>query len=158
MLTAQRLREVLHYCPDTGNFTWIMSTRKGWVGKVAGSPASGGYIQTLVDCHPYRNARLAFLWMTGQWPKQEVDHIDGNRTNNSWNNLRDVSRSVGCRNRATDKAVSGIAGVSPYKDRWVMQLTRDDGARMNEYFTDFFEACCRRKSLELKHGYTGRPY
>ena len=153
MLTSERLREVLHYDPESGIFTWIKSSRPGWVGKVAGSIASGGYLQILVDKHPYRSHILAWLYMTGKWPELEVDHKNRIRTDNSWDNLRQATDSEQCRNRNSTPGKSGVRGVSPYRGRWKVQTTLRSGVRTQDYFADLFSAVAHRKSQELKEGY-----
>lgn len=93
-LTAERLRQVLHYEPGTGAFTWLISP----VGSVAiGSPAGvnngRGYIRIRIDGGRYMASKLAWLYVTGEWPKYEIDHRDRNRSNNAWSNLRAATRS-----------------------------------------------------------------
>lgn len=58
--------------------------------------------------------RLAWLYMTGEWPRQEIDHIDGDRANNKWLNLRDVDHATNMQNRrvAQSNNVGGFLGVS----------------------------------------------
>ena len=90
MLTYERLRELLHYDPETGAFTWIKSTyRKGQPGTPAGCLSKRlGYILIGIDKRLYYAHRLAFLWMTKQWPEKEVDHINLDKADNRWANLR----------------------------------------------------------------------
>jgi hypothetical protein len=76
-LTAARLRERLHYDPKTGVFTRRWS-RKGFkAGSVSGGKLSDGHIGVTVDGRQYYAHRLAWLWMTGEWPDPETDHKDG---------------------------------------------------------------------------------
>ena len=81
-LTAERLREVLHYNPETGVFTRL-KTEKNWrSGDIAGG-FRAGYIQIRVDGAKYSAHRLAWLYAYGVNPIDEIDHIDGNKSNNS---------------------------------------------------------------------------
>jgi hypothetical protein len=73
MLTVTRLREVLHYDPITGIFTWLVSL-SNHVGKVAGSLDGTGRVRIRVDGREYGAHRLAWLYMTGNWPVNEIDH------------------------------------------------------------------------------------
>ena len=140
-LTADQLRAVLDYNPRTGVFTWRrrMPTRqydKTWntryAGTIAGTPTvPRGYVQILVDRRLYLAHRLAHLWITGEWPKHEVDHRDGDPTNNRWNNLRVATSSQNKMNgvRRSDNT-SGYRGVwfDKRRELWVAEI-RGDGIR-----------------------------
>lgn len=94
---VERMKELLSYDPETGLFRWKV-TRGGprKAGDIAGTSAS--YIHLTFDGKTYYAHRLAWLYMTGEWPKGEIDHIDGDKKNNRFANLRDVSRSVNVQN------------------------------------------------------------
>jgi len=108
MLTADRIRELLRYDPATGVFTWKVERRRGpnnsYVfakpGEAPGSYNAKGYWQIGVDGRNYGAHRLAFLYMTGEWPKDQVDHRDGDKANNRWANLRDATPSQNMSNRS----------------------------------------------------------
>ncbi len=121
MLTAERLRSVLSYDQESGLFTWLVATsRRIRVGAQAGSVSKrDGYIELRIDGELYKAHRLAFLYMNGEWPKEDVDHIDGRRANNRWVNLRDVSRRVNQQNRHRAQAnnSNGMLGVTRDKRR-----------------------------------------
>lgn len=107
MLTQARLQEVLDYCPETGVFIW-RKRKSAKVGSV-----SNGRLRICVDWKIYRAHRLAWLYTYGEWPKFDVDHIDGNPLNNAIRNLRDVPRSVNMENqrRARSDSKVGLLGV-----------------------------------------------
>lgn len=113
-LTADRLRELLHYDPETGVFTWLVHRQRHRAGDVAGSKHSMGYIEMGVCGASYLAHRLAWLYMTGSWPAGDVDHKNGQRSDNRFDNLRDVTKSVNLQNRqgATANNKSGLLGVS----------------------------------------------
>ena len=90
-ITADELRSILHYDPLTGVFTRIKPTRKCRVGSVAGSLSSHGYISIWVLKRHYSAHRLAWLYTYGTWPKDQIDHINRNRSDNRICNLRDVT-------------------------------------------------------------------
>lgn len=115
MLTQEELKRILHYDPGTGAFTWLItpSTRK-YKGDKAGTPHEG-YNRIYYKRHPYYAHRLAFLYMTGKLPIADVDHINGDRGDDSWINLREATRSLNASNRksAYKNSESGLLGVSP---------------------------------------------
>lgn len=113
MISRKRLRSVLSYDPETGEFVWLKKiSKKVVVGKVAGGVNVGGYIVIGIDGQPTYAHRLAWLYMTGKWPKQ-LDHADGDRQNNRFSNLREANHAENIMNAklfATN--VSGFKGVS----------------------------------------------
>lgn len=124
-LTAEQLQGVLHYEPSTGNFTW-KTTIKGAMnaGDIAGH-CTRGYVVIGVKGRLYRAHRLAWLYMTGEWPSGHVDHINGNPSDNRWENLRDVSRHVNLQNRhRSDRdSRSGLLGAHEHGPGvWVSEI------------------------------------
>lgn len=102
-ITYARLREVLRYDPDTGEFCWAktLSSRR-LIGQKAGClDKSTGYIRIRVDDKLYHAHRLAFKYMTGRWPVPQCDHIDLNKSNNKWVNLREATASQNLHNIKT---------------------------------------------------------
>lgn len=113
-LTAQRLRELLHYDPKSGSFTWVQRTsHRIKIGSPAGSVNSWGRIQVGVLGHIYYAHRLAWFYSHGEWPRQVIDHIDGNPLNNQLANLRDVSPTTNAQNVhiAGANSKSGLLGA-----------------------------------------------
>ncbi|HEY1881354.1 MAG TPA: HNH endonuclease [Caulobacteraceae bacterium] len=113
-LTAEAVRRLFIYDPYSG--LWQYRERgphrpRGWFAG-AKEPKSG-YLRVQVGLRKYLVARLAWLWMTGHWPKDDIDHIDLDRTNNRWANLREATRSqnvVNSGRRTTNR--SGFKGVT----------------------------------------------
>jgi hypothetical protein len=129
-LIAARLRSLLDYDPDTGIFTWKFRTsNRIKVGDVAGYVNEEGYVQIGVDGKLYLAQRLAWLYVTGDWPMHDVDHWDTNPTNNAWKNLRDVPNAINAQNRRTPgtRNKSGYLGVSwsHRRQKWIAQVTID---------------------------------
>jgi hypothetical protein len=115
-LTAQRLRELLDYDPETGVFTNKVRRRGGVkaVGEPAGTlDSSTGYLKVGLHARRYLLHRLAWLYVYGEWPKGEVDHINGVRSDNRISNLRAVTKAVNTQNlrNATSTSTSGLLGV-----------------------------------------------
>lgn len=124
-ITVDYLKKVLSYNPETGIFTWISrTTRADLLGKPAGSHHSSGYILIAIHNKKRLAHRLAWFYMTGVLPTNHIDHIDGNRANNSFKNLRDVSRSKNLHNvaKAKKNSKSKLLGVSAHQGKWRMQI------------------------------------
>lgn len=121
-LTAARLQEMLRYEPTTGVLTWIrpLNSRVAKPGDVAGTVLKTGYVYVGVHGRKYMAHRLACLWMTGEWPTAEIDHVNGEKADNRWSNLRDVTRTVNNQNilRAKGQSASGLLGVKKHGTRW----------------------------------------
>lgn len=113
MLTAERVRELMDYDPQTGEFTWKVTSGKARKGAKAGSVGVWGYLLICLRGRPWPAHRLAWLHVHGEWPKGQIDHINGVRTDNRLANLRDVSQSVNMQNqrKATKRSSTGILGV-----------------------------------------------
>jgi hypothetical protein len=120
ILTVERLKELLDYDPETGTFTRRISVSQNTkAGDVAGSINGEGYAQISIDYRRYKMHRLAWLFMTGTHPVQEVDHINGNRADNRWSNLREVTREQNLQNqrKAESDSSTGFLGVKPCPGR-----------------------------------------
>ncbi|UYE95850.1 hypothetical protein KNLIENLN_00037 [Sinorhizobium phage NV1.1.1] len=111
-LTQQRLKELLHYDPETGKFTRLVA-RRGIAkeGAVAGSLHSKGYIRITIGDNEYLAHRLAFLYMTGNWPEFQVDHKDLDKVNNAWDNIRESTSTQNNANKA-GRGQTGFKGVT----------------------------------------------
>lgn len=133
-VTQERLRELLSYNAETGVFTWLRRSENSRLDKIfnarfsgakAGSPNSNGYLLIGIKGRLYPAHRLAWLWVHGTMPADQIDHIDGNRANNALANLREATNSQNQRNRgSTKRNTSGFKGVSWRKgeERWYAQI------------------------------------
>jgi hypothetical protein len=110
MLTAHRLRKLLSYDPTTGIFCWRLHRRHLKVGNIAGTRTREGYRVIGVDRKLYTASRLAWLYMTGKWPKFQIDYINRDRSDTRWANLREVTPA---QKRANSRTTSklGTKGV-----------------------------------------------
>ena len=114
-LTQEELKKRLYYDPGTGVFTWISAFQSQLIGKVAGGNHLG-YIRIKIVHKMYLAHRLAFLFMTGLWPEDQVDHINHIRSDNRWRNLRECTRTQNMRNQRTYKNnKSGFKGVTRHE-------------------------------------------
>ena len=123
-LTQEYLKSILHYNPETGIWTWISARPKIRIGDIAGGIVHG-YLSIKINGKKYFAHRLAWLYMTGEWPTEEIDHMDLNRKNCKWNNLREASRTQNFANqRKYSNNKSGIKGVCWDKsaNKWLAQI------------------------------------
>ncbi len=112
-LTQERLKQLFRYDPETGLFTRLVSTNnRVKVGDVAGNSRADGYIKIRVDFDMHYAHRLAWLYMTGEWPAMKIDHVNGDKSDNRWSNLRDVSTTVNSQN------VEPRDGAIPRGGKW----------------------------------------
>jgi hypothetical protein len=143
MITQAELKELLHYDPETGIFRWRVSTAprvKPW--DVAGSP-SHGYILIMAKGVRSPAHRIAWFYMTGEWPKHQIDHIDGVRSNNVWSNLRSATLKQNLENLSLAKNnTSGFRGVSWDKKekKWRAYITHNKKRIHLGYFNTAEEA------------------
>ena len=138
-LTVERLRQIAHYDPETGIFTRIGRTaRKGRIGARMGTFAHGKYRRIAIDGALHYEHRLAWLYMTGEWPKGRLDHRDMDPSNNTWSNLREATHDQNLANTGPSKNnTSGFKGVHFYKkyQKYAAEIT----AYGKNYFLGYFE-------------------
>jgi hypothetical protein len=149
ILTQESLKELLHYSPESGVFTWLQAAS---VGTKPGSEAGGidgKYLRIGISGKRYRAHRLAFLYMSGEMPP-EVDHINHIGNDNRWDNLRPVHHLQNGRNQSKRKNnKSGFNGVSwcSGKGLWSAQI----GINKKTIHLGFFKQkedaiACRKKA------------
>ena len=138
MLTHARLREILHYDPGTGIFTWrVRTSNRIKIGDAAGGVIGNGYFMIGVDGVRYYGHRLAWFWMKGEWPDPECDHEDTDPLNNKWSNLRESTSSQNKRNsNRSSRNTSGFKGVSWDKRAARWRATIQDGKSIHLGFFD----------------------
>jgi len=125
------LMERLHYDPETGDFTWLKSVAlRIKPGDAAGYLDKRGYHKIKLNNSGYRAHRLAWLYMTGEWPDGEIDHINNIPSDNRWCNLRCAThRQNSCNTKLRVNNKTGYKGVS-FNSRlrkYVAQLRRPSG-------------------------------
>jgi hypothetical protein len=155
MLTIEQLKELLEYNPDTGLFTWIklIGTSNRKVGGVAGTKRDG-YIRITIKGKIYSAHRLAYLYTTGNFPENQIDHINHIRHDNRWINLRDATNSQNGANKVKHKNnTSGYKGVywdKRYK-KWRAKIQYMEKSIHIGYYTTPQEAAeaYKKKAIEL---------
>jgi len=123
-----KLHKLLHYDPDTGEFFWKVSGNGKNVGDRAGSLHHTGYIIIMVNGRNFGAHELAMAYVRGEWPKPTIDHINVNKADNRWENLREATRSQQKMNGSLYKNnTSGNKGVHwyPKKNRWTAYISKD---------------------------------
>lgn len=119
------LQTLLCYNSETGELRWSSQTAKNIRGKVAGSISDRGYLYVKVSGKSCRAHRLAFAIHHGCFPKGDIDHINGIKTDNRICNLRDVSKSVNKQNQLKPRADNrlGIMGVACERDKYRAKIS-----------------------------------
>lgn len=168
-LTQEYLKSVLHYDPVTGVFTWKVRTKETapfqkqihcWNGRfanvTAGSKTTLGYIGiTLLSVHQKAH-RLAWLYVYGELPKSDIDHINGNRADNRIANLRAVSRRQNTQNaKIKSNNTSGYNGVSwrRRERKWYAKISSNGKEVFLGCFGDLQDAIAARRAANIQHGY-----
>lgn len=157
MLTQGRLLELVVYDPDTGVFTRrVRSSSRALAGDVAGSMAKNGYRYVYVDGVRYSEHRLAVLYMTGEWPLEQVDHRRPGkefRSDNRWEQLRPATPRQNRHNqKLSSRNKSGYKGVwwDSRRQRWTAEIRVGETKRLLGRSVDFDRACALRQAAEVQ--------
>jgi len=184
-LTQEIVRELLDYNPETGILTWKQRGRhwftkdqywKRWNTRYAGKqaaksinrrPGDGYSIRKLqVLWKNYTAHKIIWLWMTGEFPKDQVDHIDRDGTNNKWSNLREADSFGNAKNRSKLRSnTSGVTGVNWHSssNRWHARVSVDGFRHTLGFFAedDLASAAKAVEDFRLNHGFAedhGKEY
>jgi hypothetical protein len=152
LLTADRVRDLFDYDPDTGVLTrkhFLNAKRKRVIGA-----DKAGYIMVSVGGRSYGAHRIIWLWVHGSFPKGQIDHIDGNPSNNRIANLRDVSRSENQKNtRLSQRNKFGVLGVCQMGRTFRATVRANGKDVLLGAFDSLEEAVAVRKAFEQDYGY-----
>ena len=158
ILTQERLKELLHYNPDTGIFIWIglnARARRIKIGDVAGCVLRNRIrIRTHGKAH-YAH-RLAWLYVNGEWPNGEIDHINHDPQDNRIDNLRVVNHQTNGKNQKFSISnTSGATGIYWYKrgKKWQASIRVNGGNIHLGYFVNYDDAVAVRKNAEISYGF-----
>lgn len=140
-VTVERLHEVLHYDPITGIFRWkATSSRRARAGKIAGSVGTYLYRRIVIDRGIYVAHHLAWLYMTGEWPKDEIDHRNLVKHDNRWENLREATPSQNKANvRSRRRGLKGVF-FNTITGRYRAEIRKDGVRKTIGYFCTEAEA------------------
>jgi len=164
------VRSLIDYDPETGVLTWRERPRemfcseriwKAWntrrAGKIAFTAVNAhGYHVGAIFRRNYLAHRVIWLIMTGDWPTDEIDHIDHNPNNNRWANLRAVTHQENCLNqRMRSTNTSGVSGVfyDATKGKWIAHIHADGRAKNLGPFSNIADAAEARSAAEKLYGY-----
>lgn len=126
MLTQERLRELLTYDKDTGIFRWRVNRRRVCAGDIAGYQNPRGYIYVVIDREWHRAHRLAWLYVYGKMPVDQIDHINMVKSDNRINNLRQATNGQNHANACVrSDSRSGFKGVQRRGARWLAYISKD---------------------------------
>jgi hypothetical protein len=159
-LSLHDLRAWLDYNPETGIFTW----KEKIANKVVPGAQAGGFVglnyrKIKINNHSYLEHRLAWFYHYGEWPIEELDHINGITHDNRISNLRQVDRKENCKNRAiASNNTSGTKGIRYRADhqRWVAFIKIDgENIHLGSYI-DKYSAVRARKMAEERYGFPDR--
>lgn len=151
VLTQERLKEVLHYNPSSGDFVRLEASRQNqrFIGTQAGSLNGKGYVFIRVDGKLYAAHRLAILYETGAWPPDDVDHENMTKNANDWGNLRPATNAQNQHNRGPRADSStGLKYIQWYKPYscYVVRMNIEGKKRHFGYFADLpsaIEVCAQ---------------
>lgn len=156
-MNQEYLKKLYYYDISTGLFIRKIDRRGGRkMGDISGLLRPDGYVRIVIDKKQYLLHRLAFLYMTGSFPDDEVDHINGVRGDNRWINLRCVSKAENRKNasaRLDNK--SGYPGIRWRKERskWAARIWSNGKLIELGHYQTFDEAMTVRKQAEKSYGY-----
>lgn len=155
MITADELRRLLNYDPKTGVFTnRTFRGLRALEGAEAGNITSNGYIDVTIRKRKYKAHRLAWLYVYGEWPENNIDHINRIKTDNRISNLRDVTQAENGRNKSTHKNnTSGVTGVDYHKGQWRARIRVNRKSLHLGYYATMADAVASRKRAEERYGY-----
>lgn len=154
MITAEKVRDLFHYDPSTGIFT--RKTDSWWGEKKVGCLSHGYLVIRVNNGKKYAAHRLAWLYVYGSFPEKDLDHINGDRSDNRIENLREASGSENSMNRRNrSDNTSGKKGVVWHgiQNKWQAQICSDGKNRCLGYFHDIEEAAHAYNKAAIKlHG------
>jgi len=146
------IEKIVEYNPDLGTFRWTDNSSRPWCKDMPIGSIDGGYLRICVNGKRYQAHRLAWLLMTGHLPKCKIDHINLNKLDNRWCNLREANNFESARNKAPcHHNRSGYKGVYSVKERWRASIKYNCRSINLGCFTTKEEAALayNKKAIEL---------
>lgn len=138
VLTQEELKRHLHYDAETGVFTWLVNRTNGVKAGDKAGVLARGYVVFCLKNRQWSAHRLAFLYMEGRFPSDFIDHVNGQKDDNRWVNLREANNSENQRNRSGTGSNCGIKNVTYVRnrDKYQVSLKVDGREKFIGYFQD----------------------
>jgi hypothetical protein len=161
-LTQAYLKTILHYDPETGIFTRLSSNsnnKNNLIGKKVGGLTTSGYVVINIGYFQHRAHRLAFLYQTGAMPSSNLDHLNGEKDDNRWCNLREASNHQNmCNKKRYRGKKTGLCGAqwAEKAQVWRVFFSIDKKNTYLGAYDTIFEAAAVRISMQNNNGYTSR--
>lgn len=154
-LTHARLCEVLDINPILGSATWkIRLSTRTRAGSNAGTLHSFGYQNIRIDGRIYKRHRLIWFFVNKQWPPDQIDHINGDRSDDRIDNLRESNHLYNCWNKSPNSCGKyNRRGITWSKDKkkWRVRISVNNKKIWIGYFQDFDSANEARVAAEVKY-------
>lgn len=153
---AQLSYEILNrhflYEPMTGILRWkTRPTNRVKIGDPVGCVGPDGYLRTSINRNFLQVSRIIWCLQTGEWPKDEIDHINGVPSDNRWNNLRECSRAQNLRNRAVDRRSRlCVRGIKKHRGKYQARIGIDGREIYLGLFSTLEEAILARQQAEIR--------
>lgn len=150
MLTLERLKSVLRYDPETGRWTNLVTRARARAGDEAGNRDAIGRHRIMLDGVHYRSSRLAYLYMKGEWPPHQIDHKNGDATDDRWENLRPATNQQNGWNTKPYNRI-GLKGVVKKRRQYQARIFFNGKLRHLGFFPTAQEAHDAYKLAALEH-------
>lgn len=160
-VSVDYLHERLSYDSSKGLLRWkewkdcpSRAWNKRFKGELVGGVRKDGYVGFALETKKYKVHRVVWAMVTGFWPQGEIDHINGNRSDNRFENLREATRADNARNKTLYKVnKSGYPGVTKINGRWVARIC-STSLRKSVTYDTFKEAVEAKIFMELEAGFS----
>ena len=160
MLTQKELKRLFNYNEEDGKFTRLVTVGRGKrckAGEIAGYAHKSGYRFMKISGKAYAEHRVVWMYVFGEFPDGEIDHIDHVRGNNRIKNVRVVTRIENMKNQLKrDCNKSGFTGVRFHKatQKWVANITNKGKQLHLGLYEDIKDAVIARREAEIRYGYS----
>ena len=150
--TQKELLSLFNYNEETGDLTWKVTRGSIKKGTLCNYNNGRGYLRTRIDKKQFLNHIIIYIMMTGEEPKFQIDHDDGNTLNNKWDNLIQRTQSENIRKaKLKSDNTSGYKGVSwnLKRNKWESYITINKKRKFLGYFNDIVDAINSRVQAEM---------